>query len=286
MTPEYTIETEKRIIDYFKSFNDIGTIVNIKCEETFSDLDYVVNVWNVKTAKDAYWVVEGENSSMNLYTQNANYFSADEAYSFHMGITQRLSQRHKDNFKHIIDEVPLDIERIKSISRKLNLASDKLSIDLEPEEFQSIGLICRESLVDLSKELCKRNEELIKEKGFKASDFKNVSSTFIDLYIAGSKNSDLRNYSRKIIEIAWNYCSTIVHSSNKNYPDVKIALLFTSMAVSLLENLFLKYIGFDDEPVCNVCGSKKINIVEITEQKFITICESCKYEEEIELTEE
>ena len=161
MTPEYRIEIEERIKEYFKSFDDIGQIINIKCEETFSDLGYDVNVWNVKTKTDSYWVVEGENAPMNLYTQNGHYFSADEAYSFHMGITQRLTKRHNDNFKHIIDELPLDIERIKSISRKLNLASEKLSFDLEPEEFQSIGLICREALVDLSKELCERNEEKV-----------------------------------------------------------------------------------------------------------------------------
>lgn len=286
MTPEYRIEIENRIKEYFKSFNDIGKIINIKCEETFNDLENEVNVWNVKTSKEAFWVVEGETAPMNLYTQNGHYFSADEAYSFHIGITQRLSKRHQDNFKHIIDELPLDIERIKSINRKLNLASEKLSVDLEPEEFQSIGLICRESLVDLSKELCKRNETLIKEKGFKSSDFKNVSSEFIDLYISGSNNADLRNYSRKITEIAWSYCSSIVHSPNKTYPDVKIALLFTSMAVSLLENLFLKHIGFDSEPNCIKCGSKKINIVEIEKDKFLAICESCKNEEEIELIEE
>lgn len=285
MTPEYRIETEKRIDDYFKSFDDIGEIINIKCEETFSDLGCDVNVWNVKTTTDAFWVVEGENAPMNLYTQNGHYFSADEAYSFHMGITQRLTKRHHDNFKHIIDELPLDISSIKSINRKLNLASEKLSIDLEPEEFQSIGLICREALVDLSKELYERNEEMIKEKGFKASDFKNISSEFINLYIPGSGNADLRNYSRKIIEIAWSYCSAIVHSPNKTFPDVKIALLFTSMAVSLIENLFLKYIGFDDELVCEKCGSKKVNIIEIHENKFIAICESCKHEKDLELIE-
>ena len=285
MTPEYRIEIEERIKEYFKSFEDIGQIINIKCEETFSDLGYDVNVWNVKTKTDSYWVVEGENAPMNLYTQNGHYFSADEAYSFHMGITQRLTKRHNDNFKHIIDELPLDIERIKSISRKLNLASEKLSFDLEPEEFQSIGLICREALVDLSKELCERNEEMIKEKGFKTSDFKNVSSEFINLYIPGSSNADLRNYSRKITEIAWSYSSAIVHSPNKTFPDVKIALLFTSMAVSIIENLFLKYIGFDNELVCEKCGSKKVNILEIEQNKFIGICESCKYEKELEFIE-
>jgi hypothetical protein len=75
MTPEYRIETENQIREYFKSYDDIKEIVNIKCEETFNDLDVVVNVWNVKTEDEAYWVVEGENAPMNLYTQRAHYFS-------------------------------------------------------------------------------------------------------------------------------------------------------------------------------------------------------------------
>jgi len=286
MTQEHIFKTEKRIKDYFKSFKNISSITNIKCEETFNDLGVDINVWNVKTSKGAYWVVEGETAPMNLYTQDANYFSADEAYSFHMGITQRLSKRYQNNFKHVIDELPLDIERIKSISRKLNMASEKLAMDLEPEELQSIGLICRESLVEMSKELCKRNSKLIEEKGLKASDFKSISNVFIDLYIPGPNNAELRSHSRKLVEMAWSFSSTVVHSPNKTYPDVKITLLFTSAVISLLENLFLKYIGFDNEPTCSNCGSKKIDIVEIENNKFIAICKSCENKEELELVEE
>ena len=64
---------------------------------------------------------------INLYSQDANYFSAGEAYSFHMGITQRLQASYHKEFKHIIDELPLDIDRVKSISRRLNLASQDLN---------------------------------------------------------------------------------------------------------------------------------------------------------------
>ena len=286
MTPEYRIEAEKSIREYFKSFKDIDEIVNIKCEETFTDLGVEVNVWNVKTKSDAFWVVEGASAPMNLYTQNAHYFSADEAYSFHMGITQRLSKRHQNEFKHIIDEIPLDIEQLKSINRKLNMASQKLSIDLEPEEFQSIGLICRESLIDLSKELCKRNPELVKKKEIKGSDFKGIANEFINLYIPGKQNSDLRNYSRKLVESAWNYNSIVVHSQNKTYPDVKIALLFTSSVVSLLENLFYKYIGFDSEFGCSECGSKQIEFIETENNNLIALCTSCKNEELLNIKEE
>jgi len=286
MTPEYRIATENSIKEYFKSFDDIGEIINIKCEETFNDLGVEVNVWNVKTKTGAFWVVEGETAPMNLYTQDAHYFSADEAYSFHMGITQRLTKRNQNDFKHIIDEIPLDIERLKSINRKLNMASQKLSIDLEPEDFQSIGLICRESLIDLGKELGKRNPDVLKEKGLKSSDFKGIANEFIGIYIPGENNADLRNYSRKMVEIAWSYNSMIVHSPNKTYPDVKIALLFTSSVVSLIENLFFKYIGFDNEFACPECGSKNIEFLEGDNDELIALCKSCDHEELLSLEEE
>lgn len=283
MTPEYRIKTEKRIRKYFETFKDIGAITSIKCEETFEDLGEIVNVWNVKTDSDSFWVIEGESAPMNLYPQSAYYFSADEAYSFHMGITQRLNKKYNQEFKHIIDELPLDISLLKSINRKLVIASQKLSDSLEPEELQGIGLICRESLVDLSKELCKRNPEIIHEKGLKQADFKGVSYEFVNIYIPGEKNADLRNYSKKIIDIAWSYNSNIVHSQNKTFPDVKIALLFTSSIVSLFENLFYKYLGFDKEPKCIKCRSKQIEIRQLSENKYIETCLFCENEEFIYL---
>lgn len=278
MTPIYRIETEKRIREYLIKY-DKNEIINIKCENTFNDLGTEVNVWNVKTSNEAYWIVEGEVAPMNLYTQNANYLSADEAYSYHMGITQRLNNNFQKNFKHIIDEIPLDIKQIKSINRKLNMAAEKLSFELEPEEFQAIGLICRESLIDLGNELSNRSPEIIKDRGIKASDFKSIANEFINLYIPDESNSELRNYSRKIVDIAWSYNSAIVHSPNKTYPDVKIALLFTSALVSLFENLFLKYIGFDNELACRECGSKNIELFEGENETLIAVCKSCNSEE-------
>jgi hypothetical protein len=261
MTPQERKEKETRIKQYLKH-NKISKILNMQVEQTYSDLGHTVNVWNVKTNKGPWWVVEGDEAPMNLYTQDAFYFSTDEAYSFHMGITERLSGRYQKEFKHIIDEIPLDIEQIKSIKRKLTLASEQLSMDLEPEQMQGVGLICRESLIELGNELAKRNEKLVKEKQLKKSDFKGIANLFIDEYIPGEKNSALRSHSRKLIDMAWAFSSEIVHSSNKTFPDVKINILFVSAVVSLFENLFLKFLGFDGENKCVKCLSKNIEILD------------------------
>lgn len=68
MTPEYRIETEKQIREYLIKY-DNNEIINIKCENTFNDLGIEVNVWNVKTNSEAYWIVEGEVAPMIIYSK-------------------------------------------------------------------------------------------------------------------------------------------------------------------------------------------------------------------------
>jgi hypothetical protein len=229
-------------------------------------------------------VAEGDEAPMNLYPQDAFYFSADEAYSFHIGITERLNHRSKKEFKHIIDEIPLDMEQIQSIKRKLMMAAEQLSIEIEPEQMQGIGLICRESLIELSNELTKRNTELVKEKDLKKSDFKGIANLFIDEYIPGEKNSSLRSHARKLVDMAWGYSSEIVHSSNKTYPDVKINILFVSAVVSLFENMFLKFLGFDGETKCEKCFSKNLDILDGEDEfHLIQHCNYCGFETTIEV---
>ncbi|MDO8947843.1 MAG: hypothetical protein Q7U88_11910 [Desulfocapsaceae bacterium] len=162
MTPEYRIEAEKQITSYLNS-NDVKNIKYMQVEQTYSDLGLEINVWNVKAEGGNWWIVEGEGAPMNLYTQDAFYFSADEAYSFHMGITQRLQARHHKEFKHIIDELPLDINEIKSISRRLNLAAQSLNNIVGSEDIQSIGLTCRESLIELAARLVNANPTILEE---------------------------------------------------------------------------------------------------------------------------
>ena len=42
-------------------------VLSAKPEQHFNDLGLKVTVWNVKTDKGAWWVVEGERVPMNLY---------------------------------------------------------------------------------------------------------------------------------------------------------------------------------------------------------------------------
>lgn len=276
MTPEYRIDAEKRITDYLKSQN-VEYIKYLQVEQTFNDLGHEVNIWNVRTKNDGnWWVAEGEQVPLNLYTQNEYFFSADEAYSFHLGITQRLQASHHNDFKHVIDELPLDIDMLRSISRRLNASAAALNDIKAPEDIQAIGLTCRESMVELAGHLYRTHEDILKKEGIKAADFKNICRVVIGLYAAGKRNSSLRKYCRSTIESAWDLSAETVHSSNKNMPDAKICILLTCTAVSLIQNLFMKFIGFDSEIKCPNCHSLNSEIFESEDgNQLHVVCGEC-----------
>ncbi|QFU24468.1 hypothetical protein FM038_021520 [Shewanella eurypsychrophilus] len=279
MTPEYRIDVEQRIESYLAG-NDVNGIKYMQVEQTFDELGIEIYVWNIKTNDGNWWVVEGEAVPMNLYTQNEFYFSADEAYSFHLGITQRRQAQHHQDFKHVIDEVPLDIEHIKSISRRLNNAALELNNVSGPEDIQSIGLTCRESLIELAGVLAQDNPDILKESDLKTADFKGISKAVISLYAPGKSNSKLRKRCRDLVEGAWDHSSEVVHSPNKNIPDAKICLLFTCSAVSVIQNLFLKYLGFDDEPKCPECKSMDYELfAHDNTEKMVLSCNACGHKE-------
>ncbi|HHJ1338791.1 TPA: hypothetical protein ACQGPP_003162 [Pseudomonas aeruginosa] len=283
MTPEYRVAAEKQISSYLQR-NDVKNIIYMQVEQTYSDLGRDINVWNVKAEDGNWWVVEGEGAPMNLYTQDAFYFSADEAYSFHMGITQRLQARHHREFKHIVDELPLDIDEVKSISRRLNVAAQALNDVSGVEDIQSIGLTCRESLIELARVLVRANPAILQDGNLKAADFKGIAKAVISIYAEGKSNSSLRKHARSLSEMAWDYSSEIVHSPNKNVPDAKICLLFTCSIVSVFQNLYLKHLGFDAEQKCSEYKSMNCSFHETEDNSLLVmICDDCGHEEAVHL---
>lgn len=117
------------------------TVLIAKTEQHYDDLGVDVYVWNVKTDTDGdWWVVEGDNVPMNLYPQSAYYFGADEVYSFHMGLMQRMSVAQDEyNPEDFVNGVTLDAEIAPQLFRKLKSVATLIDTAKEIEDFQAIG---------------------------------------------------------------------------------------------------------------------------------------------------
>jgi DNA-directed RNA polymerase subunit M/transcription elongation factor TFIIS len=266
-------------------------VLSAKPEQTFADMGPKVTVWNVKTEEGAWWVVEGEGVPMNLYPQGAYYFSSDEAYSFHMGVMARVMMREEHDPEHVLRLVTLGHSRFIGIRRKLHVASEALSETTEPEDFQAIGLACREVLIALGGELVLDSDVPTGTEIPKLADFKNRALLAVDRLLPGSENSELRVHARKISEAAWVFSSTLTHSPKQTIHEAFICVSLVGAVLTLFEQLLEKE-GMESQAFsCPLCKSRQLEYIDrqATEDEpseTILHCNYCGWQKLIVLGED
>lgn len=250
-----------------------------------------VTVWNVKTKEGAWWVVEGDGVPMNLYPQGAYYFSSDEVYSFHMGVMTRVMTREEHDPEHVLRLVTLGHSRFIGIRRKLHVASEALAKATEPEDFQAIGLSCREVLIALGGELVLDPEVPPGTEIPKLADFKNRARLAIDRLLTGSENSELRTHARKISEAAWVFSSMLTHSPNRTIHEAFICVSLIGAVLTLFEQLLEKDGMQSRDLSCPLCKSRQLEYIdrqatESEPSETILHCNYCGWQELVALGED
>lgn len=257
-------------------------VLSAKPEHTFNDLGVDVTVWNVKTDNDGdWWVVEGKEIPMNLYPQSVYYFGTDEVYSFHMGIMQRMfADKDQYNPEDFVRAVSLDAEIAPQLFRKLKNTATLIDTAKEIEDFQAIGVQCREILIELGNHIYKANMAGTEEQP-QASNFKRKAELFTRFYLTGSENSDYRSMIKKLTESTWEYANKITHSSSATFYEVSTCVTLCTSLVTLYENIVQKVFDPLSQYECSACKSKMLSIVDdhsdengIVEKLYLK-CEEC-----------
>jgi len=255
-------------------------ILSAKPEHTFNDLGVEVRVWNIKTDADgSWWVVEGDEVPMNLYPQEAYYFGTDEVYSFHMGIMERMkaSAYSPDDY---VNAITLNSDIVPQLFRKLKNIANLIDSAIEIEDFQAIGVQCREVLIELGNSIY-FGEMAGESEQPQASNFKKKAELFIQFYLSGSDNSDYRSIIKKLTESTWDYANKITHSHNATFYESSTCVSLCTSLVGVYENIRQKVFDPISQYKCKNCTSKKLKIIEdkTGEDGIITTlllqCEAC-----------
>lgn len=236
-------------------------VLSAKPEQHFDDLGVDVCVWNVKTDTDGdWWVVEGDGIPMNLYPQSAYYFGTDEVYSFHMGLIQRMSTT-QDKYcpEDFVNGVTLETEIAPLLFRKLKSVAALIDTAKETEDFQAIGVQCREILIELGNHIYHPMMAGVEEQP-QASNFKRKAELFVQFYLKGSENSDYRSIIKKLTEAAWDYANKITHSRSATYYEASTCVTLCIALVGAYENILQKVFDPLAQYYCSVCKSKKLSI--------------------------
>jgi hypothetical protein len=199
---------------------------------------------------------------MNLYSQDALYLTSDEVYSFHIGLMSRMMKaREEYTSEDYIKAATLGIEITPVLLRKLRNTADQLESAKEVEDFQAIGVQCREILIELGNAIYKLGMEGEEEQPQK-SNFKKKAELFIKFYLNDSENSDYRSYIKKITEATWDYANKITHSQNTTIYESSTCIALIISLISIYENIQHKIFDPISQFICKNCKSKKVTIIE------------------------
>lgn len=178
-----------------------------------------------------------------------------------------------------IESLAQGTDIVPEVYRKLKQASAVLNDAKEIEHFQNIGMICRETLIELSNSVYSP-EMANGEEQPKKSDFKNKIRLFIASALTGPDNADYRSYYKKVSEIAWDYANKITHSTSSTIYEASICVTLGISIVTIIENIRMKISDPFINIECENCKSRQLSIINQKTEDDVTTelnleCEEC-----------
>jgi hypothetical protein len=227
--------------------------------------------WDVHTNEPGrWWVITGPT---NLYSQQA-FPSLDYTLSFHIGVMARVGARDAKRAP------PSQRDRLRATWRRWETAAEAIDLAQEAEDFQAVGMRCRETLVSLAKALQKSIALDPSIEVPKAADFVSWSMHIADHYARGQRNERIRGYLKSTSKETWQLVNWLTHTSNANLQEAHLALDATSNLLGMFSSVVMNAEA-EAPKACPNCGSYRLASIydpEVgREPPYVNLCESCDW---------
>jgi hypothetical protein len=202
----------------------------------------------VRTEQGRWWVIT---PPTNLYSQEL-FPSLDYTISFHIGLMARVMSRSKSSVE------PIEELLLAAAWRKWHQASEALDEAEEPEDFQAVGMRCRESLVAMVRKLAKPD---MVPSGMppKRSDVSGWTELIANHIAHGGSAKDVRCYMKTVAKSGWDLVNWLTHASGATKADAILALQATQHALATFSAAVFRHLhGIPDH--CPSCGSYRIGL--------------------------
>ncbi len=229
-----------------------------------------LNVWDVWTDQDRYWVIT---NPTNLYSQR-DFPSLDFTLSLHVGVVERLFARQE----------PLlpDAERRRLLKawRRCEQAAQALDRADEAEDFQAVGMRCRECLLDFVAATAKPDMIREGEAPPQQGNFPQWSELIANAVAHGSSAERVRHYLKSIAEETWQLVSWLTHAKNATQADGRLALEATQNVLAAFGAAVIRHEAGMPER-CPRCASYRLTTDYRSDiDAEIPLCESCGWTDE------
>lgn len=268
-------EHEKRLIERY--------IENEASDETITHLEKIASqrvfgrkydIWDVHTDVARWWVIT---QPINLYSYSqANFPSMDFALTFHIGLTARVMARSEPD----ISEEERDLS--PGAWRRWSQAADALSEADEAEEFQAVGMRCRECLLTFSREIA-RNEMVPRgETAPKRGDFVHWSEYIANTIASGPSSEQVRGYLKSTAQSTWELVNWLTHARSAARLDGQLAVDAASHLLTVFSVAYMRFTRGTPNH-CPKCGSRELTTDYRPEHNadspYVTFCPLCGWED-------
>jgi len=225
--------------------------------------------WDVHTEKDRYWVIT---SPSNLYSQR--YFpSLDFTLSFHVGVTARILARSRG--------APDDAQkaRLTPAWRRWEQAAETLDAAEEAEDFQAVGVKCRECLIQLVRSLAKPEMVPHGEDAPQRGNFLSWSELIANTVAAGASAERIRGHLKAIAKSSWELGGWLTHANGGTRQDAVFVLDATHTVLAAFGSAVIRHESGSPER-CPNCGSYNLDVGFNPEspRPYVSECEECGWQ--------
>jgi hypothetical protein len=209
-------------------------------------LGRVHDLYDVHCTKTRWWVIT---NPTNLYKQS-DFPQVDQALIFHIGLGAVLAERSRGEM-----EDPADQEQVTSSWRRFRQAIESMNDAHESEDFQAVGVKCRDSLISLARDHA--GDEWVGEVQDppKAADFKGWANIFADQLTDAGR---LRSYLKALIDKTWDLTVWLQHNSNATPVDADLVLEATGNLITTLAKLIRRK-EYGEPDRCPDCESYRVD---------------------------
>jgi hypothetical protein len=205
------------------------------------------DIWDAHTDQGRWWIIT---NPTNLYSQE-QFPNMDIALTFHVGLCLRMPRA---------DRPPLPsfpVEPLLACTRELSEAQQALLHAREVQDYQTIGVRCRESLLSLIHAV-QAAVPFQNPDGIKRSDFRGWSSLIADTILSGSSHHARRSLLKSSAASAWEVANWLAHSRTSHFHDAEATVAATDLTISLFTVICIRHLRGVPE-ACPSCGSQRLS---------------------------
>ena len=184
----------------------------------------------------------------NLY-QQSDFPQAEQALIFHIGLGAFMAERSR---KSLTD--PETEEHVSASWRRFGQVIDGMNDAEESEDFQAVGVKCRDALLALGKEHADAEWVGDVEDPPKAADFKGWANILAERLTEAGR---LRSHLKAIADKTWDLTVWLQHNSNATPVDADIVIEATGQVIGTFAKL-IRHREYGEPERCPRCDSYRV----------------------------